>query len=544
MKKRFNIICLVASVLPMSCTPENTSGLDSAIIAESVEFTWELENEVKLYYDESGTQVYPMVKGENTRFTISVSPEPDDLTFPDFQWTSSNPEVASVEQDGTVSAVSGGEAIITVQPTTVNVPATTSIKVVVHDQLVNATSVSVSDNHDLIHAETGYPMCSIGETLQLTAVVSPEDATYKTVLWSSSNEAIASIDPVSGLVTGVSVGPVTITANTIDGSNIRKTHNIYIAQVVNPVAIKVDNIPADNTVISLTNGYYSFDYEIYPADATRSRVKWTSSDESVATVDGRGMVTFIKYGKVTISATCPESDETAPEGFIKGFSSTFVVPAGYYHDHFLATDYDMHWAINSDHAKNGAKQELLTDPGTGERYYKFTPYVKNNQGRGDIMRGLTYISLDYPIICFRIDDVNDRTRDLNGVQTAYPRQINFDTSGFLDDGTAFSGNVGGSNNKWIRKYKCSDGSALLIYDLSQQQFPIGGYLPEGKVATFTTFQIKYADINKGNVFPDLTPAEIAYRFFWFHTFTSMTEMEDYLKAWSGETGITYTEYTE
>ena len=135
----------------------------------------------------------------------------------------------------------------------------------------------------------------------------------------------------------------------------------------------------------------------------------------------------------------------------------------------------------------------------------------------------------------------DKTKELNGVQTPYPRQINLDTSGSLDDGTHYTGTVGGNNNKWHTKYKCSDGSAIIIWNLNEQQFPTGGYLPEGKVASFTTFQIKYADINKDNVFPTINADDVTYRFFWFHTFTSTAEMETWLAEWSEKTGITYAE---
>lgn len=543
-------IFLAMPLALLSCSTDEPDELGSAIIADSIEFVWSTENQAKLYYDESESLVFPMVKGQSEFFAFTMHPQPEELTFPQTVWSSSDPEVVTVDQDGTVTAVGSGTAIVTIQPSTVNVPASASIKIVVYDQLVQATSISVSDNHDLIHEETGLPLCSIGETLQMYATVSPADATYKSVIWSSSNEQIATVDQISGLVTGVSVGRVTITATAIDGSQVKKDKEIYIEQVVNPVGIQVRNIPQADAVFSLSDVSYSFDYDIWPENATRSRVAWKSSDETVATVDDKGNVEFLKYGQVTITATCPDAEESIPQGYVQGFSADFNIPAGFYRDHFLRTDVDLHWSLNKDHIKSGAKQELIYDENTQERYYKFTPFIKNNQGRGDIMRnkysydGKTYLSMDYPILCFRFDDVYDRTRDLNGTPTPYPRQINLDTSGALEDGTQFTGNVGGNNNKWIRKYRCSDGSALIIYDLNQQQFPNGGYLPEGKVAAFTTFQIKYADINKGNVFPTLSASEVTYRFFWFHTFRSMAEMESYLQSWSAQTGITYTEYIE
>ena len=132
-----------------------------------------------------------------------------------------------------------------------------------------------------------------------------------------------------------------------------------------------------------------------------------------------------------------------------------------------------------------------------------------------------------------MDDVNDFAQK-------YARNITLDTSGQTDDGTNLSGGIGSNNNKWFKKYKCSDGSAILVYDLSKQGFGKSdgtNLLPEGQVGAFTTFQMKYADIKKGS--DPLTADDIAYRFFWFRTFASTDALNAYLETWSKETGITY-----
>ena len=61
---------------------------------------------------------------------------------------------------------------------------------------------------------------AISNTIQLTANVSPSNATNKSVTWTSSNETVASVD-ANGIVTGKTAGSATITASSTDGSNIK-----------------------------------------------------------------------------------------------------------------------------------------------------------------------------------------------------------------------------------------------------------------------------------------------------------------------------------
>ena len=243
-----------------------------------------------------------------------------------------------------------------------------------------------------------------------------------------------------------------------------------------------------------------------------------------------GVVTFLRPGTTTITATCAESDETLPDGFARTASFTVNIPAGYYNEHFRNATTP--WALNPSHVNSGASFERRYNNSTDEYYWLVTPYLNaSNVGRGDIQHSGSKVYLEsgnYPILCFRIDDVNDSA-------SKYSRNINIDTSGSAGD-TKYSGWIGGNNNKWKAKYKCSDGSAILIYDLSTQKFQNGRALPAGTVAEFATFQIKYADIK--------TPAsaeEAQYRFFWFMAFGSETEMSAYLNTWSQQTGITYAE---
>lgn len=249
-------------------------------------------------------------------------------------------------------------------------------------------------------------------------------------------------------------------------------------------------------------------------------VTFSQRNRTIATVDADGVVSFTgTVGVAHVFAVCNGVN----------YPLVFNITKGYYAEN-LESEAGSKWNIAASHISSGAKQEFVT--ASDGNYIKCTPYISSAKGRADLQRsGTTYLTRDYPIICFRVDDVNDK---------GYKGNINVDVSGSTEAGTVFKGTLGGNNNKWQYKYKCSDGSALLVYDLSSQSFATGGKLPEGTLASFTTFQLKYADITQGTA-TSMTAEDIAYRFFWFRTFASTDALSAYLETWSNETGITYTQ---
>jgi len=149
----------------------------------------------------------------------------------------------------------------------------------------------------------------VGQTAQLTAT--PKDAngnplTGRTITWSSSDNTIATVSG-SGLVTGVGPGgPVTITA-TSEGQSGTATINVALAPVASvTVAPSTASIAITGTV-QLT---------ATPKDAngnplTGRAISWSSSDNTIATVNGSGLVTGVAAGSVTITATSEGKSGTA-----------------------------------------------------------------------------------------------------------------------------------------------------------------------------------------------------------------------------------------
>lgn len=136
----------------------------------------------------------------------------------------------------------------------------------------------------------------VGESTTLTATVQPENATNKDVEWSSSDNSIATVS--GGTVTGVKAGSATITAKA-KGGNYSASCSITVTTATKPV----ESISLNKTTAEIAVGATdTLTATVTPSDATDATVTWTSSDNSVATVNN-GTVSGVKAGTATITAT-------------------------------------------------------------------------------------------------------------------------------------------------------------------------------------------------------------------------------------------------
>jgi uncharacterized protein YjdB len=143
-------------------------------------------------------------KGESASLTATVLPIT--ATNKSVTWSSDNPDVATVDDAGEVTALSAGTATITV--TTEEGNFTASCVVTVEESTVLVTGVTLDKERLTIKK---------GESFSLTATVLPADATNKAVTWSSDDPDVATVDNV-GKVTALAVGKATITVTTEEGS--------------------------------------------------------------------------------------------------------------------------------------------------------------------------------------------------------------------------------------------------------------------------------------------------------------------------------------
>ncbi len=146
-----------------------------------------------------------------------------------------------------------------------------------------------------INVTPAKPAVAAGSKITLTASVLPENASMQQIEWSSADERIATVDE-NGVVTGIKRGNVRIIAAATDGSNIRANISVRVTQAAEEINLKETALTVDVG----RNGMLRA--EVLPKNTDDKSLVWTSSDESVATVNKQGRVTGVSLG--TCQITC------------------------------------------------------------------------------------------------------------------------------------------------------------------------------------------------------------------------------------------------
>lgn len=218
--------------------------------------------------------------GQTSSLSASVTTS-SDIYSNDVAWSSGNSKIATVDQNGVVKGIYPGKVTIT------------------------ATALDGSGKKDVCSvtvtaAVTGVTLpktavVSVNKTAKLTATVEPSYATNKKLTWKSSNTNVVDVAS-DGTLTGKTVGTATVTCTSADGGHTASCE----VQVVIPVT-SVSVSPKTRTVEAGTT--FRVAETVSPSNATIKTVKWSSSDEKVATVDSNGMVTAVAGGKCRIICT-------------------------------------------------------------------------------------------------------------------------------------------------------------------------------------------------------------------------------------------------
>ncbi|MBD5250701.1 MAG: leucine-rich repeat protein [Barnesiella sp.] len=218
--------------------------------------------------------------GATDKLTATISPE--DAADKTITWSSADEEVATVDEEGTVTAVTVGETIVTA---TASNGVKAECKVTVIPVVATGLEMSVTEM-DLF----------VGASNELDAIIEPENTTDKTVTWSSSDEAIVTVDS-EGNVTALAVGTATITATSHNG--------LTATCVVTVKPIAAEGVTLDHDTLELTEGdTETLTATVIPETTTDKTVTWTSSNVAVVTVDENGFVTAVAEGEATITAAC------------------------------------------------------------------------------------------------------------------------------------------------------------------------------------------------------------------------------------------------
>ena len=232
----------------------------------------------------------------NQTIKVQAVVNPVDATDKSLKWSSSNTAVATVDGNGNIIAVAMGETDITVTANDGSgVSATCKVTVVT----TPVERVSVTAN--------GSTTLKPGQTLQFNATVLPENATDKTVVWTSSDVTVATVTN-AGLVTAVSVGNASIKATAGDKS-------ACVEITVEP--IRAESLILFHTDIDLKVGEeYTLSPVITPENTTDKTLVWRSDDESIASVDSSGTVHANAIGNTVVRVSTTDGTELKAEARI------------------------------------------------------------------------------------------------------------------------------------------------------------------------------------------------------------------------------------
>lgn len=291
-RKHLLLTMLVAICVLGSCDKPDTSSSSSTPSSEPS------SNETSSDSSVGENSSEEVVEVESIRFTNKISKIrtnatyqveyeilPSNATDSNAILTSSNEDAVSIINDEMLLAKNLGTSTITVS--TLNGKSDSFELEVIGPEVF------------VLNLSAPKEVISVGETMLLEAIPSPEDAVFSEILFESSNESVASVDS-DGLVTGLSVGKVTITAK------IEKDDGTFVSANVD---IEVKNIAVDSIMITnnetelLVGNSLAIQYEILPNNAFNKKVSFSSDNESVASVNDEGIVSAHKVGDVTIIVT-------------------------------------------------------------------------------------------------------------------------------------------------------------------------------------------------------------------------------------------------
>lgn len=196
----------------------------------------------------------------------------------DMSYSSSDPTIVMVDENGNIAAISAGTAEVALSSKDGKITASKTIEVV-----VTPTGITTTDKLTL----------TAGETATLETAVTPDDATHVSISYTSSDDAVATVSD-AGEVTAVAAGDATITA-AVDGTTLSADCKVTVLPAI-------ESVELNYTALSLRpDGTAQLTYTVAPEEAFADDVTYTSSDEAVATVDADGNVTAVADGTATIT---------------------------------------------------------------------------------------------------------------------------------------------------------------------------------------------------------------------------------------------------
>jgi len=263
----------ITETTPLTVTIQGVSGGNAVISAINE------DNIVVGYCHVTVTQPVTSIKLSDTSVRISLEAKsiqlratvyPENATNKEVKWTSSNTQIARVNDNGLVTLVSPGE--VTIIATSVDNPAVMALCNISIE--IPVTGVALDEKEITMY---------VGQTRRLTYTVLPINASNNSVTWTSSNTNVASVDS-AGKVTARQAGTTVIMVKTVDGS--------YTASCTVNVRQLAEGVNFKESELELVTGQvYKPEYTLVPANATDVNLVWESTDTKILVVDDEGKVT-------------------------------------------------------------------------------------------------------------------------------------------------------------------------------------------------------------------------------------------------------------
>ena len=283
------VICLASS-----CRKELDNQKDKLIDVSSI----------KLNYDN-----ITLIKGSTEQLHATV--KPDNANDKSLKWTSTNGNIASVDEHGLVKAESVGKATIkAISKYNSDVTAKCEVEVVL--QPVPVTGISVSP---------GELVLKTGDDAQLTALFSPANTTERKVSWKSSDDKIASVDE-NGKVTAVANGNVTVTATSKDRSSVYGSATINVVEPFTSIEVVYPNSESPSYVgpdgffelsVGTSISISAIGYPRYGGD----KLVFRSGNPDILTVSEDGLVQGRRYSANKVSVFIGSATGNVPEKELK-----------------------------------------------------------------------------------------------------------------------------------------------------------------------------------------------------------------------------------
>lgn len=264
------------------------------------------ENNTPLSSLSFNSTVYSVGEGQTLDLKKEILYKPSYAAKVPLEWTSSNPDIATVD-DGVISPVSQGISTVTVATEDGKISATCTVRV---------SEISIAPEG--VSFEETEITASVGREIELTPIITPENATGYTILWSSSDEEVAVV--LGGKVTPLREGIATITATLSVGDGTLFAECNVTVEATEDVSVPATGVslsPDIMTILDNEDGPFKLKMAVTPANSTE-KPYWSSSNPNVLKINS-------ETGEFTVADTVKEAVSVVVTCTVGEASDTSVV---------------------------------------------------------------------------------------------------------------------------------------------------------------------------------------------------------------------------